>query len=104
MGAPGWPEFAFCTASIASVRMVLMLRVSSCLPVSRVCSLATIGVLPSDEVIGVVQPLPHISGTENGGRVPHQAVYQGFKSRARTTGTENHTPVSCGISDLNCRP
>ena len=26
MGAPGWPEFAFCTASIARVRMVLMLR------------------------------------------------------------------------------
>src|SRR5690242_2374301 len=24
MGAPGWPETAFCTASIARVRMVLM--------------------------------------------------------------------------------
>src|SRR5690348_3531383 len=24
MGAPGWPELAFCTASIASVRIVLM--------------------------------------------------------------------------------
>src|SRR5579862_8103302 len=24
MGVPGWPEFAFCTASIDSVRMVLM--------------------------------------------------------------------------------
>jgi len=26
MGVPGWPEFAFCTASIASVRMVSMQR------------------------------------------------------------------------------
>src|SRR5271170_2885047 len=42
MGAPGWPEFACCTASIAKVRMVLMLRVSSCLLVSNACSLATI--------------------------------------------------------------
>jgi hypothetical protein len=23
IGAPGWPEFAFCTASIASARMAL---------------------------------------------------------------------------------
>src|ERR1700722_19869041 len=26
MGAPGWPEFACCTASIARVRVVLMLN------------------------------------------------------------------------------
>src|SRR4051812_6463303 len=42
MGAPGWPEFACCTASIARVRIVLMLSVSSCLLVRKVCSLATI--------------------------------------------------------------
>src|SRR5579864_7951001 len=40
MGAPGCPELACCTASIAKVRIVLMHRVSSCLPVTKVCSLA----------------------------------------------------------------
>src|SRR5436309_3001881 len=42
MGAPGCPELACCTASIASVRMVLMHNVSSCLLVN-VCSLVTMG-------------------------------------------------------------
>ena len=42
MGAPGCPEFACCTASMASVRMVLMHNVSSCLLVN-VCSLVTMG-------------------------------------------------------------
>ena len=31
MGAPGWPEFAFWTASIESVRIVLMQSSSSAL-------------------------------------------------------------------------
>jgi len=42
IGVPGCPEFACWTASIDKVRMVLMLRVSRCLLVSNVCSLATI--------------------------------------------------------------
>src|SRR5580704_16809661 len=42
MGAPGCPEFACCTASIARVRKVLILRVSSCWLESNVCSVATI--------------------------------------------------------------
>src|SRR6478609_6829677 len=46
MGAPGCPEFACCTASIARVRMVLMHSVSSCLPVAKVCSVATMKALP----------------------------------------------------------
>src|SRR5208283_60339 len=41
IGAPGWPLLACCTASIARVRMVLMDSVSSCLPVTTACSLAT---------------------------------------------------------------
>src|SRR5712691_7132805 len=41
MGAPGWPLLACCTASIARVRIVLMHSVSSCLPVTNACSLAT---------------------------------------------------------------
>src|SRR6202043_1779590 len=41
MGAPGWPELACSTASIASVRIVLMLSVSSCCAVAKTCSLAT---------------------------------------------------------------
>src|SRR5215472_9217491 len=41
MGAPGCPEFACCTASIARVRMVLMQSVSNCCPVAKTCSLAT---------------------------------------------------------------
>src|ERR1700724_3869070 len=41
MGRPGWPEFACCTASIARVRIVLMQSVSSCCPVAKTCSLAT---------------------------------------------------------------
>src|SRR5580658_10410639 len=39
MGAPGWPELACCTASMARVRIVLMDSVSSCFPVTNVCSL-----------------------------------------------------------------
>src|ERR1019366_7146786 len=41
MGAPGCPLLACCTASIAKVRIVLMHSVSSCLPVTTACSLAT---------------------------------------------------------------
>src|ERR1700757_2888538 len=41
MGAPGWPELACCTASIARVRIVLIESVSSCCPVAKTCSLAT---------------------------------------------------------------
>src|SRR5580658_10643935 len=44
MGAPGWPELACCTASMARVRIVLMDSVSSCFPVTNVCSLATMRV------------------------------------------------------------
>src|SRR5215471_2418164 len=71
MGAPGWPELAFCTASIARVRMVLMLKISSCLLESRVCSLATIvgfSLQTSDHCINAANPynllqpekIPHI--------------------------------------------
>ena len=38
---PDGPEFACCTASMASVRIVLMQSVSSCCPVTKTCSLAT---------------------------------------------------------------
>ena len=41
MGAPGCPEFACWTASMASVRIVLMQSVSSFCPVTKTCSLAT---------------------------------------------------------------
>src|ERR1700722_8097040 len=44
MGAPGWPELACCTASMARVRIVLMDSVFSCFPVTNVCSLATMRV------------------------------------------------------------
>src|ERR1700720_3581606 len=46
MGAPGCPEFACCTASIARVRIVLMHSASSCLPVAKVCSLTAMETLP----------------------------------------------------------
>src|SRR5271157_286684 len=39
MGAPGCPLLACCTASIARVRIVLMLNVSNCLPVTTAGSL-----------------------------------------------------------------
>src|ERR1700730_73372 len=46
MGAPGCPEFACCTASIARGRIVLLHSASSCLPVAKVCSLTAMETLP----------------------------------------------------------
>ena len=77
MGAPGCPEFAFCTASMARVRMVLMLRMSSCLAVTSVCSLATIvdfstGYSLHSRVKNASIAKPRSFGKDH----PRQAVYQ----------------------------
>ena len=44
MGAPGWPEFAFCTASIASVRIVFTQSASSEVSVMSVPSISVMSV------------------------------------------------------------
>src|SRR6266550_2014693 len=48
IGVPGWPDFAACTASIASVRMVLMVRRSRSLAdMTRIRSGLAISASPS---------------------------------------------------------
>src|SRR5271170_2141885 len=94
MGAPGWPELAFCTASMARVRMVLMLRVVSCLLV-RACSLATIEkLLPSAALVG-----SHC--------IPVLEVYQVLVRRVRPGTQQNPRSPETGkadtVHDLLCR-
>src|SRR4051812_3272390 len=48
IGAPGWPDFACCTASAESIRIVLMLSCSSSDPWA--VEVAIIGRLPEEEI------------------------------------------------------
>src|SRR5215469_229158 len=61
MGAPGCPEFACWTASMASVRMVLMHSVSSCLPLTTVCSPTTMRYSSPHFVETMRIPYPNVS-------------------------------------------
>src|SRR5882762_9561819 len=56
IGVPGCPEFACCTASIESVRIVLMQSVSSC------CALAvvTVAIVPPPKLFAKILKFPKL--------------------------------------------
>src|SRR5216683_1222146 len=102
MGAPGCPEFACCTASIAKVRMVLMHSISNCLPVAKVCSLTAMEAPTFSRVCQFTHPdesASLLNSVLRNGKFPYRPlpVYQFLPSRVAGNVLSPRLRGTCSI-------
>src|ERR687887_1216381 len=102
MGVPGWPEFAFCTASIDSVRIVLTQSSSS--PVCSVTAMrSTSRSIRRARYRAMRGEGVHPQGSWEGGRGGLSLVAMSIIQTTATTspGARRHPAVTPGRPDLD---